>query len=117
MAGAGMYLSMTGVMRALFEEVETPPMPDDEGTVSIPENPDADPDPPDTSGGKHKTPEPKPRELPTDRHKQKLRQDLDKFFDKFSSEDFSSECTASKLGASGSISPCSRSSGKARWLA
>ncbi len=35
--------------------------------------------------------------MPTDRHKQKLRQDLDKFFDKFSSEDFSRDCTASKL--------------------
>ncbi len=59
-AGAGMHLSMTGVMRALFEEVEATPIPDDEGTVSDPGNPDADPGIPGANGKNLKTPEPKP---------------------------------------------------------
>ncbi len=97
-AGSGMYLSMTGVMRALFEEVEASPEPlSGEGTTSNPENPEGEPDTPDTDGSNTNPPEPKPRDLPADRHKKKLREDLDKFFDKFSSEKFANECTASKL--------------------
>ncbi len=93
-AGSRMYLSMTGVMRALFEEVEASPEPLGEGMTSNPENPDGEPG---TNGSNSNPPEPKPRELPADRHKKKLREDLDKFFDKFSSKDFARDCTASKL--------------------
>lgn len=97
MAGAGMHLSMTGVIRALFEEVEKASIPDDEGGVSNPDDPDAPPSIPKPNDGNPNTQERKPRELPTDRHRQKLRQDLDKFLDIFSSDEFSRDCTASKL--------------------
>jgi len=96
-SGSGIYLSMTGVMRALFEEVEAPSEPLGEGKTSNPENPDGEPESPGLNGKCSAPPEPKPRELPADRHKQRLRDDLDKFFDKFSSEQFANECTASKL--------------------
>ena len=96
-SGSGMYLSMTGVMRALFEEVEISPDADDEGKTSNLEDPEGEPDTPDAPDGNPNPPEPKHRELPADRHKKKLREDLDKFFDKFSSEKFANECTASKL--------------------
>jgi HKD family nuclease len=96
-SGSGMYLSMTGVMRALFEEVETSSMPEDENKTSNPDGPEGDPPTPVKSKENSKLQEPKTRELPADRHKKKLREDLDKFFDKFSSKNFASDCTVSKL--------------------
>lgn len=95
--GGGMYLSMTGVMRALFEEVETAPTPEDESRTSNPDDPDDDPSAPVTNDRKPPPSQPKPRELPSDRHRQKLRDDLERFFEKFSSEEFSRDCTASKM--------------------
>jgi len=96
-SGGGMYLSMTGVMRSLFEEAETLPMPDDEGQTSNPENSEGEPDPAVTDDSTANQQRLKIHELPADRHKKKLREDLDKFFEKFSSLDFVKNCTASKL--------------------
>jgi hypothetical protein len=92
-AGAGVYLSMNGVMRALFEEVESLPVPDD-GTIitdpDVPVSPVKRVPTDDTSGKKD-------RELPADRHRKRLKDDLNDFFDKFSAEKFANDCTASKL--------------------
>ena len=92
---AGVYLSMTGVMRALFEEVEALPKIEDEAATVNPDDPAVvAPAPPNSDP---KPPAKKKRELPADKHKQRLKDELIKFFDKFTSEEFVAECTASKL--------------------
>jgi len=94
--GGGMHLSMNGVLRALFEGFETEPAPvtpEDPAVSEDPENQPALPEKPSLPPPRQEV----GRELPADRHKQRLKGDLEKFFDRFASDQFSVECTASKL--------------------
>jgi len=94
--GGGVYLSMNGVLRALFEEVESLAPPENEAATSNQGDPGGESEPKENIPV---TPPPgqQNRELPADRHRQKLKDDLNKFFDKFSAEEFCDNCTASKL--------------------
>jgi hypothetical protein len=94
-SGAGVYLSMNGVMRALFEEVESLPLIESEAATANPDALDGVPAQPER-GTAVALPNPN-RQLPAGRHRQRLKEELDKFFTKFSSETFSRECTVSKL--------------------
>ena len=95
--GPGMHLSMFGVMRALFEEAETANDDDgvgDEAVVSGDDPDDAGNEPQEKVPPKTTLPQ---REPPPERYKQRLREQLQTFFEKFASDEFAEECTATKL--------------------
>ena len=96
-AGAGVYLSMNGVMRALFEEVESLAVNEDESATAAPEDPEDAPSQPEIETAAKNRPVTIERKLPADRHQRRLKEELNGFFDKFSSEEFADQCTASKL--------------------
>lgn len=96
-AGTGVYLSMNGVMRALFEEVESLVADDDESATAPPDDSDDASSPPKIGAAANNRSAQIERKLPTDRHQRRLKEELNSFFDKFSTEEFSEQCTASKL--------------------
>lgn len=95
--GPGMHLSMFGVMRALFEESESST---DEKEILDEENLSGVDIDEGGEGAEQKDSSQKKkshREPPPDKYKQRLREQMGVFFENFSGDTFSKECTATKM--------------------
>ncbi len=97
-SGPGTHLSIIGVMRALYEELDSQdPDLEPEDEAEFEEDPEEDFEKKPPAGSPSKPPRTPHREPPPEKYRQKLRDDLERFFANFSNRSFAEECTATKL--------------------